>query len=125
MKSPILLLATAAFFAVGAMATDDGKKAPDNSAKNARDKSGVMKTPTDQSNDPADLQITKEIRQAVVKDKTLSVTAKNVKIITTPGGNVTLRGPVDSAEERARIIAIAKGTGGVHTLAEQLEVKTK
>src|SRR4051794_36368839 len=108
MKSLPLLFA-AAVLNVCVLAADETKKEPDNSAKNARDRSGETKTPIDQSNDPADLKVTKEIRQALVKDKALSTAAKNVKVITTKGGNVTLRGPVDSAAEKANIVKVAKG----------------
>jgi hyperosmotically inducible protein len=41
------------------------------------------------------------------------------------GGAVTLRGPVDSADETAKIEAIAKGVRGVKKIDNQLDVKTK
>jgi len=50
------------------------------------------------------------------------MTAKNVKIITA-GGQVTLRGPVNSAEEKMKIEALAKTAAGDAKVDNQLEVK--
>lgn len=98
------------------------KDAPDNTQKNERDRSGETQTPGDQSNSPEDLKITQSIRQAVVKDDSLSMTAKNVKIITS-GGQVTLRGPVDSAKEKSTIAKLAQSAAPGAKIDNQLEVK--
>jgi osmotically-inducible protein OsmY len=79
----------------------------DNTGKNARDKSGATLTPMDQSNDKRDLDMTQKIRKALVDDNSLSNNAKNIKVITV-NGIVTLRGPVESAEERNKVMAKAK-----------------
>src|ERR1700719_640799 len=81
---------------VFAQAASD-KAAPDNSAQNQRDRDHQTLTPIDQSNKPADLETTRNIRQALVKDDRLSTEAKNVKIITVDGA-VTLRGPVKTPQ---------------------------
>jgi hypothetical protein len=52
--------------------------APDNTGRNIRDRSGVTLTPGDQSESKADRTMTQRIRQAVMADKSLSTTAKNV-----------------------------------------------
>ena len=57
-----------------------------------------------------------------MKDKSLTMTAKNVKIITA-GGQVTLRGPVSSAEEKMKIEKLAKTAAGEKKVDNQLEVK--
>src|SRR5687768_2145648 len=75
---------------------------PDNTGRNTRDRSGQNLTPGDQSNSSGDLELTKNIRQSIVKDSSLSSTAKNVKVISTQG-KVTLRGPVNSPEEKMKI----------------------
>jgi len=110
----------AAFSVAGAA----GQKAPeaDNTGKNERDRAGETKTPVDQSNTPEDLKLTQTIRQAVIKDDSLSMTAKNVKIITA-GGQVTLRGPVQSPEEKATIEKLAREAAGQGKVDSQLEVK--
>jgi osmotically-inducible protein OsmY len=117
-----LLLASIFTLSVSAMAAD-GNTAADNTKKNARDRTSETKTSGDQSNSPEDIKITQSIRQAVVKDKTLTMTAKNVKIITS-GGMVTLRGPVNTAEEKEKIDKLAKATAGEGKVDNQLEVKT-
>ena len=105
------------------MAADDKTK-PDNTATNERDRSGETQTSGDQSNSQADLKITQAIRQALMKDSELSMTAKNIKVITT-NGQVTLRGPVKTAQEKAKIDHIAKSAAGGARIEDQLEVTNK
>ena len=57
-----------------------------------------------------------------MKDKSLTMTAKNVKIITAEG-KVTLRGPVNTAEEKTKINELAKAAAGQVPVDNQLEVK--
>jgi osmotically-inducible protein OsmY len=110
---------------VGATATDNpgvanGTKDATNTKINDRDRHGAL-TPMDQGGGN-DRDITAAVRRAVVGDKALSFTAKNVKIITV-GGKVTLRGPVKSDDEKSSIEAKAKATTGVASVDNQLEVK--
>ena len=95
--------------------------AADNTAKNERDRSGETQTAGDQSNSPEDIKITAAIRRAIVGETSLSMTAKNVKIITAEG-MVTLRGPVNSAEEKAMIAKLAQFAAGEARIDNQLEV---
>src|SRR5688572_23163180 len=121
-KQVCLLLTSMVSLTCVGMAAEADKAAPDNTKKNERDRAGDTKTPLDQSNTEADRKITQAIRQAVVKDSSLTMTAKNVKIITA-GGAVTLRGPVKSAEEKTKIDALAKAAAGDAKVDNQLEVK--
>ena len=57
-----------------------------------------------------------------MKDKSLTMTAKNVKIITA-NGKVTLRGPGNNAEEKTKIHDAAKAAAGQVPVDNQLEVK--
>jgi len=93
---------------------------PDNTGRNVRDRADTV-TPMDQGNDAADLAITQHVRKAVVNNDRLSLNAQNVKIITLDGV-VTLRGPVESAEEKAFIVAAAKSAPQVKRVDDQLEV---
>ena len=93
----------------------------DNTGKNARDRDDQSVTATDQSNDPADLKLTADIRKMVVGDDSLSMMVKNVKIITV-GGVVTLRGPVETEKEKAAIESHAK-QGGAKNITNELEIK--
>lgn len=96
----------------------------DNTGINKRDSSGETLTPEDQSNTPEDVKITQAIRQAVVKDDSLSMAAKNIKIITINGA-VTLRGPVKSAEEKASIVKKAATVIAADKVTDELEVESK
>jgi hypothetical protein len=115
----VAALVVVPFLTLSAVAAD---KDADNTKKNERDKSSETKTPIDQSNAPADLELTKNIRHAVVRDKSLTMTAKNVKIITA-GGQVTLRGPVKTAEEKKKIEDLAMAAAGKDKVISELEVK--
>jgi hypothetical protein len=102
--------------------TGDATRAePDNTRVNERDRDGATATPMDQGGSSTDRAITAEIRKAVVGDDTLSFTAKNVKIIT-KDGNVVLRGPVKTENERASILAKAQRVAGSERVTNQLEV---
>ncbi len=93
----------------------------DNSAMNKRDADRDTKTPLDQNENQSDINITAEIRKRVV-DTQMSVNAQNVKIIT-QDGNVTLRGPVKTAEEKKRIEDFARSVAGETKVQSQLEVE--
>ena len=90
---------------------------PDNSKQNQADRDQNSPTPDQQSNNRSDLQITRQIRRALVSDKSLSTYAHNVKIITQSGG-VTLRGPVRSEEEKKAIEAKAAEVSGKDVKSE-------
>jgi hyperosmotically inducible protein len=122
MKRILLALACLTALNLAAFAAENEKTKPDNTATNERDRSGETKTSGDQSNSSADLKITQAIRQALMKDDGLSTTAKNIKVITA-NGQVTLRGPVKTAQEKAKIDQIAKSAGGGARIDDQLEVK--
>jgi osmotically-inducible protein OsmY len=95
--------------------------AADNTDKNERDRNAAALTPGDQGESESDREITQKIRQGVVKDDALSITGKNVKIITVDGV-VTLRGPVKNSEEKAAVAAIAQAAAGVKKVDNQIEV---
>jgi hyperosmotically inducible periplasmic protein len=121
MKRTSLILACLCAVSLAAIAADHKTK-PDNTATNERDRSGETQTSGDQSNSSADLKITQAIRQALMKDGELSMTAKNIKIIT-DNGQVTLRGPVKNAQEKAKIDQLAKSAAGGAKIVDQLDVK--
>ena len=120
MKRILLALACLSAVSLVAMAADEKK--PDNTATNERDRSGETQTSGDQSNSSTDLKITQAIRQALMKDSELSMTAKNIKIIT-DNGQGTLRGPVKNAQEKAKIDQLARSAAGGAKIDDQLDVK--
>ena len=95
----------------------------DNTTINERDKQGATKTPQDQANRVQDRELLAAVRRAIVADKSLSTMAHNVKVLV-EGGAVTLRGPVKSADEKARVELLAKQVQGITKTDNQLDVKT-
>jgi hyperosmotically inducible periplasmic protein len=118
----LVTLACLSGFSLAALAADGEKSKPDNTATTERDRSGETKTSGDQSNSSADLKITQAIRQALMKDRELSMTAKNIKVVTA-NGQVTLRGPVKNVQEKAKIDQIAKSAAGGAQIDDQLDVE--
>ncbi len=106
----------------GSPATRTTKDA-DNTERNMRDRDARTLTPLDQGNSQPDLDTTAQIRKEIIGGKDMSMNAKNVKIITNTG-KVTLRGPVNSAEEKRIIGEIAERVAKAGNVTNQLEVKT-
>jgi hyperosmotically inducible protein len=94
--------------------------APDNSERNVQDQDDRTLTPTDQSNEPADIEMTQKIRKGITSNDAMSMQARNIKIIT-QGGVVTLRGPVKTTQEKAAIETLAKNAGATR-IDNQLEI---
>ena len=94
----------------------------DNTARNSRDRDGATQTSGDQAANETDRKISASVRESVVADNSLSMNARNVKIITS-GGIVTLRGPVKSTEEKAAIESKAKQVAGVTRVDNLLEIE--
>ena len=79
-------------------------------------------TSLDQGNGKADVDTTAQIRKEIIAQKNMSVNGKNVKIITNQG-QVTLRGPVNTAEEKRIIGDIAINIARLENVNNQLEVR--
>jgi len=94
----------------------------DNTARNKRDRDSTTPTPSDQAENKQDLEISANIRKALIADDSLSMNAHNIKIITS-SGVVTLRGPVESLQEKAAIEAEVKHVSGVQSVNNMLEVQ--
>lgn len=118
--SILSILSVLALTAIGCDNADPVMTEPDNTAINERDRSDAAKTPLDQNENQNDIDTTASIRKQVV-DSELSVNAQNVKIIT-QDGNVTLRGPVATADEKLRIEAIARKVAGETKVSSQIEI---
>ena len=118
------LLGATLFFSaslIAGTAQQDQQPAPDNSKTNQGDASKGAMTAQQQSVNPADQSITKQIRSAIYKDKSLSTYAHNIKIIT-QDGKVTLKGPVRSEDEKAGIEAKAAAVVGAENVTNHLKV---
>lgn len=117
----LLSVALTAALLAGSTAAGESAAPADNSARNQRDAGGETLTPMDQSNREADVELTRSIRGDVIADESLSVKARNVKIISIDGV-VTLRGPVESEAEKERVAALASKRAGPSKVQNQLEV---
>lgn len=99
-------------------ANPPSSKPSDNSAQNK----GQNKTADNQKENTPDREITKKIRRSITADKSLSTYAHNVKIIA-QDGQVTLKGPVQSENEKEMIASKAANVVGAAKVDNQLTVK--
>jgi len=96
----------------------------DNTKLNQRDRNANEPTADKQSNNRSDRDITQQIRQSIVAEKSFSSYAHNVKVIT-QNGQVTLKGPVRSDEEKQAVEAKAAAVAGEGKVTSELTVKPK
>ena len=83
----------------------------DNTKVNKGDRAKGRATADQQKENSADREITQKIRSAIMDDKTLSTYAHNVKIVT-QNGQVTLKGPVRTEDEKKDRGSQSHGSGG-------------
>lgn len=103
-------------------AVDVASASVEDSEQNLRDNDGKTLTPFDQSKGSEDdVEMTRRIRRSLMADDTLSMNAHNIKIVTL-NGKATLRGPVDTHDERRRILKMAILVVGLNNVINLLEV---
>lgn len=103
-----------------------GQDAPatDNTKMNQRDRNPNEPTADQQQNNRSDRDLTQQVRKAIESDKNLSTYAHNVKVIT-QNGQVTLKGPVRSEEEKSAVESKAAAVAGEGKVTSELTVKPK
>jgi hyperosmotically inducible periplasmic protein len=116
------LLLAGSFALASAQDATQQPPAPDNTKMNQGDGSSSKPTAYGQSNSQSDLKITQQIRQSIMKDKSLSTYAHNVKIIT-QNGMVTLKGPVRSDDEKQKVEDAATAVAGKDKVTSAVSVK--
>ncbi len=121
----ILLAALVLSLPVWAQEAGQGSQsAPDNTKVN-QDERTSGKTADQQKENQSDRQLARQIRRAIVQDKSLSTYAHNVKVVAQEG-TVTLKGPVKSEEEKAAIEKKAADVAGGSTkIQNELQVTGK
>ena len=127
MKNFASIFVVSAFLlcAAGIVRAEDAPPLPrDNSGVNVRDRNDAAVTAGQQSNMKRDVELTRRIRRAVVKDSSLSVMAHNVKIVSA-NGSVTLRGPVKTEAEKDAIASKAQSIAGAARVNNELEVRNQ
>jgi osmotically-inducible protein OsmY len=104
--------------------TKQSQQAPDNTKINQRDRSKSEPTADQQRDNRSDRELARQIRRAIVKDKSLSTYAHNIKVIA-QDGMVTLKGPVNTQEEKQAIEARASAIAGQGKITNEIEVGGK
>jgi osmotically-inducible protein OsmY len=98
--------------------TSATQSTPDNSNQNKNHN----QTADNQANSQSDRLTTQKIRKAIMADKSLSTYAHNVKIITVDGA-VTLKGPVQTDDEKQKIASDAASVVSADKITNELTVK--
>jgi hyperosmotically inducible protein len=114
------ILLTGALITCGATyaaAQDASQAKPDNTKSNKQ----ATTTADQQKNNKTDRELSREIRKAIVDDKSLSTYAHNVKVIA-QHGTVTLKGPVRSEDEKRTIEQKAAEVAGAANVKNELTV---
>lgn len=119
-----LLLGTGVLVAAQEPSTQQASPAPDNTRVNERDRSQSEPTADQQKDNRSDRDITQQIRRSIMNDKSLSTYAHNVKIVT-QDGQVTLKGPLRSEDEKRAIEAKAAEVAGDGKVTSELNVKSQ
>jgi hyperosmotically inducible periplasmic protein len=91
---------------------------PDNTVQNKNQ----SPTADNQKNAQSDRVLAQQVRKAIVADKDLSTYAHNVKVIVM-NGEITLKGPVKSDDEKQKVASDASSVAGAEKIANQLTVK--
>lgn len=95
---------------------------PDNTKVNKRDRNKSEVTADQQKENSSDRDLSKKIRKAIVKDKSLSSYAHNIKVVA-QNGTVTLKGPVHTEDEKRAIEAKASEIAGANNVKSEISVK--
>lgn len=96
----------------------------DNTRINKRDQKTSELTADQQTSGTSDMDITRRIRQDIMKESSFSTYAQNVKVITA-GGKVTVKGPVRTDQERSTIMKLARQVAGATNVRNEMAVEKK
>ena len=107
---------------IWAQTDNDQNAAPDNTKVNKRDRDKNEMTADQQKENRSDRELARQVRRALVKDKSLSTYAHNVKVIARDGA-VTLKGPVRSEEEKKTVESKAAEVAGAGNVINDLTIK--
>ena len=97
---------------------------PEHKKGNRPDRQANEMTADDQGNSKQDVDTTRQIRKQLMDETTLSTNAKNIKVIT-KDGRVTLRGQVNTSDEKDKVEKIAKQVAGMEKVKSEVEVAAK
>jgi osmotically-inducible protein OsmY len=125
MKQPSVRRIVSTFAIVGVVlvaASPAGAQTPaDNTKVNQRDRDKDSATADQQKENASDRDLAQRIRRSVMDDKTLSTYAHNVKIIA-QDGQITLKGPVRTENEKTTVEAKATEVAGAGHVSNQITI---
>jgi osmotically-inducible protein OsmY len=96
-------------------------RAPDVDSAVGQQNGGDTATSADHGQGESEADISAGVRRSILADKSLSAVAKNVRV-TTMGNQVTLRGTVNTNEQKKAIERIARASDGVRDVTNLLQV---
>lgn len=108
--------------AASAMAETIDRAQSTENALNAVDRPARLPSADQQGRTAAEAETTRRIREALMNDPSLSMSAKNVTVVTR-GQTVTLRGSLASVAESRRVEQIAKEKAGTHNVVNATKVR--
>ena len=94
---------------------------PDNTKVNTRDRAKGAVTADQQKENAGDRELTQKIRKSLMADKSLSTYAHNVKVVA-QGGQVTLKGPVRTEDEKRNVEAKAVEVAGTGHVVNEISI---
>jgi hyperosmotically inducible periplasmic protein len=118
----LIALAGILAVAVPACGQDQTTPTPTTAQDNTANNKQHQMTADQQTNAAADRNLTAQIRKSIMADKTLSMYAHNVKIITI-NGMVTLKGPVKSDAEKQTVADLAVKAVGADKVTNNITIK--
>jgi hyperosmotically inducible periplasmic protein len=124
-KALTTLAALAAFTAISINLKAQNSQAPtpsENTKVNQRDRSTAAPTADQGKNNLSDRNLMQKIRRSLMDDKSLSTSAHNVKIIS-QNGEVMLKGPVASEEEKCVVEEKATAVAGSGNVNNEMSVQ--
>ncbi len=128
MQQPRIRSSVRAFFFTGIVAISTGfafaqtpQTPSDNTKVNTRDRAKGAVTADQQKENAGDRELTQKIRKSLMADKSLSTYAHNVKVVA-QGGQVTLKGPVRTEEEKRNVEAKAVEVAGAGHVVNQIRI---
>lgn len=96
--------------------------APANPRQDKADRIIAAPSAEDHLNARTDRELAAAVRQAILRDNSLSTYAHNVKIIV-KDGSLTLRGPVRSGDEKVKVADLARQAAGTEKVNDQMSIE--
>ena len=103
------------------VASQEKTSKPDNTRVNQADRAPGAVTADQQKNNKSDRETARQIRKALVGDKSLSTYAHNIKVIA-QNGTVTLKGPVRTEDEKKTVESKAAEVAGAGNIKNEITV---